>query len=378
MCSVQYFRELISDRLTAAAQDIFAEFEKTIIQYEEAMERQRRLLTALRRKPATKAAPQLYPAASPPESNRKPRRSPGPKQKTPTPELKEIKKEEEELCCSQEVELLLQHQETNTEISHESKDNSQASDEMEHLLRLRIPKIHLHRIDLKQHSVQRTEEAADSPPSQQSRCSVDQSPPEPLSFSEGLLSLQLVLKQEPEDSDGYEPKPQMDRVWSDSHSETTGQKPESRDPEDATSAGDFELRKERRSVADSCAPLEHTTEMDKKLLTCDLCDKTFKFKSLKKKHDRVHKGGMRHFCRMCGKGFTQSGDSLAHSRTHVHRRKHPFREQRSSIRSGSLRARIRNHNLWRRFSCKLCGKSFIQSGSLLVHMRVHTGEKPFS
>lgn len=62
------------------------------------------------------------------------------------PELKEIKKEEEELCCSQEVELLLQHQETNTEISHESKDNSQASDEMEHLLRLRIPKIHLHRI----------------------------------------------------------------------------------------------------------------------------------------------------------------------------------------------------------------------------------------
>lgn len=64
MCSVQYFRELISDRLTAAAQDIFAEFEKTIIQYEEAMERQRRLLTALRRKPATKAAPQLYPAGT--------------------------------------------------------------------------------------------------------------------------------------------------------------------------------------------------------------------------------------------------------------------------------------------------------------------------
>ncbi|RVE61325.1 hypothetical protein OJAV_G00169580 [Oryzias javanicus] len=320
MCSVQYFRELISDRLTAAAQDIFAEFEKTIIQYEEAMERQRRVLTALRRKPATKAAPQLGPAAPPPGSNRKARRSPGSKPVTPTPELKEIKKEEEELCCSQEDELLLQHQETNTEIHHESKDDSQASEEVEHLLRLRIPKIHLHRIDLKQHSVQRKEEAADSPPSQQSRCSVDQSPPEPLSFAEGLLSLQLVLKQEPEDSDGYEPKPQIDHVWSDSHSETAGQTPQSRDPEDAASAGNFELREERRSVAYGYPPLECSSETDEKLLTCDLCDKTFKFKSLKKKHDQVHKGGMRHFCRMCGKGFTQSGDSLAHSRTHVRKK----------------------------------------------------------
>lgn len=62
MFSVQYFRELISDRLTVAALDIFAEFEKTIMQYEEAMERQRRLLTALRRKPAT--APQLCPAGT--------------------------------------------------------------------------------------------------------------------------------------------------------------------------------------------------------------------------------------------------------------------------------------------------------------------------
>uniref|UniRef100_A0A3P9JDG2 C2H2-type domain-containing protein n=1 Tax=Oryzias latipes TaxID=8090 RepID=A0A3P9JDG2_ORYLA len=286
MFSVQYFRELISDRLTVAALDIFAEFEKTIMQYEEAMERQRRLLTALRRKPAT--APQLCPA------------------------------------------------------------------------------------DLQQYSVQRKEEAAHSPPPQQS-------PSEPLSFPEGLLSLQLVLKQEPEDSDGYEPDPHRGHIQSDSHGEAWGQKPQSRELEDATSAGNSKLRK-KRPVVDSRPPLEGScsSEEDEKLLACDLCDKTFKFKSLKKKHDRVHKGGKRHFCKTCGKGFTQSGDSLAHSRTHVRRRRCPFREHQSSLRSGSVWARIRNHNLWRRFSCKQCGKNFVQSGTLLVHRRVHTGEKPFS
>ncbi|XP_008273944.1 serine/threonine-protein phosphatase 4 regulatory subunit 2-A-like, partial [Stegastes partitus] len=44
MCSVQYLREVISERLTAAAEEIFTEFEKTIVQYEEEIDRQRRLL----------------------------------------------------------------------------------------------------------------------------------------------------------------------------------------------------------------------------------------------------------------------------------------------------------------------------------------------
>lgn len=43
MASIQHLREFIRDRLTAAAEDIFSEFEKTIVQYEEKMERQRKL-----------------------------------------------------------------------------------------------------------------------------------------------------------------------------------------------------------------------------------------------------------------------------------------------------------------------------------------------
>ncbi|XP_075338653.1 uncharacterized protein LOC142398502 isoform X3 [Odontesthes bonariensis] len=44
MSSVQHLREFISQRLTAAAEEIFSEFEKTIVQYEEEIDRQRGLL----------------------------------------------------------------------------------------------------------------------------------------------------------------------------------------------------------------------------------------------------------------------------------------------------------------------------------------------
>lgn len=45
MSSVRYLREFINERLTAAAEEIFLEFEKTIVQYEEVIDRQQRLLS---------------------------------------------------------------------------------------------------------------------------------------------------------------------------------------------------------------------------------------------------------------------------------------------------------------------------------------------
>lgn len=90
--------------------------------------------------------------APPPQSNCKQRRSPGLNQEAPTPELREVKKEEEELCSSQEDEPLIHQQAANAAICRESKDESQVSEEVNHLLRLRkdiqIPKIHLHRIGM--------------------------------------------------------------------------------------------------------------------------------------------------------------------------------------------------------------------------------------
>lgn len=54
MTSVHFLREFISERLTAAASEIFEVFEKTIVQYEEEVDRQRRLLLDLSWKPEIK------------------------------------------------------------------------------------------------------------------------------------------------------------------------------------------------------------------------------------------------------------------------------------------------------------------------------------
>ena len=44
MASVEYLREFISERLSAAAEEIFKGFKKAIVEYEEEIDRQRRLL----------------------------------------------------------------------------------------------------------------------------------------------------------------------------------------------------------------------------------------------------------------------------------------------------------------------------------------------
>lgn len=56
MLSVEYLREFINRRLIAAAEEIFGVFEKAIVEYEEEINRQRRLIDVCKSKmklPAT-------------------------------------------------------------------------------------------------------------------------------------------------------------------------------------------------------------------------------------------------------------------------------------------------------------------------------------
>ncbi|XP_039858460.1 uncharacterized protein LOC120715493 [Simochromis diagramma] len=110
MPSAQYLREFINERLTAAAEQIFLEFEKTIVQYEEEIDRQRRLLD-ITWKPQIKLHRTDIPLQPVCEEKVLPELQLCDQERSSSvdqeePEAPQIKEEQEQLCSSQEGEQL--------------------------------------------------------------------------------------------------------------------------------------------------------------------------------------------------------------------------------------------------------------------------------
>ncbi|KAM4551206.1 uncharacterized protein PAE49_015068 isoform 3-T3 [Odontesthes bonariensis] len=125
MSSVQPLREFISQRLTAAAEEIFSEFEKTIVQYEEEIDRQRGLLDITWKPQIKLHTPELSQQDVCKEENvladwllcdQESNSSVDQEE----PEPPQIKEEQDELCPSQGEQLVLS-QETDTFMPLQSK-----------------------------------------------------------------------------------------------------------------------------------------------------------------------------------------------------------------------------------------------------------------
>ncbi|XP_039879513.1 zinc finger protein with KRAB and SCAN domains 3-like [Simochromis diagramma] len=317
MPSVQYLREFINERLTAAAEQIFLEFEKTIVQYEEEIDRQRRLLD-ITWKPQIKlhrtgGAEVLHSPAqvfsdtcagalcsSEEEEEVLPEQQLWNQERSSSVDLEEpeppqIKEEQEELCSSQEGEQLGLKEETDTFMVT-------AAEEGEHS--------------------------------------------EPGGDGEQLLA-HSSAGAESQDQEG-------------GRSDTSGS----------------EIHAKTKNSVNKSVTSEQAG--GKKTVTCDICGKTFKFKSHMEQHYRVHTTQKPYACQTCGKCFIQSSVLSVHMRTHTGEK--PYSCERCGKRfrhNCSFLAHMRSHTGEKPYPCNVCGKRFADSSSLKKHTVIHTAEKSF-
>ncbi|XP_035989397.1 zinc finger protein 239-like [Fundulus heteroclitus] len=338
MSSVQHLREFIRERLTAAAEEIFSEVEKTIVRYEE----DARLLESCWR----------------------------PKIKTTRIEhlsqhfCNEDGVLTDQLPCFQQSSSSLDQREP--EASHIQKDLQEQG--------------HLHDQDnqeRREYSWLNLDQEV-TEPSQTKQCQVELRYPEikeelddteaPLIEKDHERPDVVEIKEEQGEEEPPQIKEEQEEACSSQEVEQFILKQEHfQFPETLTQETDFTVGEpniehlyslnfpvaqiqghEASSFPASENPCDSAAD---KSVKCEVCGKVFKKKHHFNRHQRIHSGVRPYACTICGRGFTQSGHLKNHIRTHTGERP---------------------------FSCETCGKSFSQVVSLNVHMRIHTGERPYS
>ncbi|XP_071060566.1 zinc finger protein GLI4-like [Pseudochaenichthys georgianus] len=353
MSTVQMLLSLKKQRLTAAAEEIFALFEKTIAEHEEELslskeenERLQKLLDAdlppqLRiHRADIQQLVEVKEEVLPDQQEW----STSPDQENPEPPP-HIKQEQEELRISQEGEQLQELEEADITKSTFTPDPVKSADDKE--------KPQSSQPHQRQTEHMETEAGGD-----------DCRGPESARNSDPESSLQPKTEDdtgdssEPDTGDSSEPDTEDSADWN-----------ETREP----GSGSNSLKNRQESVSDSRRSAE------KKTFGCSLCKKSFAQKRSINRHMRIHTGEKPHNCSVCKKAFSQNIHLKEHMRIHTGEK--PFSClvcEKAFSRSGSLKAHMRVHTGEKPHSCSVCKKAFSWNISLKTHMRVHTGEEIYS
>jgi len=109
------------------------------------------------------------------------------------------------------------------------------------------------------------------------------------------------------------------------------------------------------------------------------CTHSYSNKSRLNVHLRTHSGIKPYECEICHKHFNEKGNLKTHIKFHSNSR--PFQCKlcfKSYKTKGHLKDHIEiRHKNVKKFVCDICKKNFGRKNTLLVHQRIHTGEKSF-
>ncbi|XP_051809098.1 zinc finger protein 267-like isoform X2 [Acanthochromis polyacanthus] len=421
---IQNLRHFINERLTAAAEGIFTEFEKIIVQYEEEIDHQRRLLDAIL-KPQIK----LHRIDLPQQHVRKEKEVLAAQQLCnevknyilyqEDPEPPQMKEEQEDLCTSPDQE------DPETPQSKEEQEPLCTIAEVWHVQHLDItgkPIMTLHTTDFPRQDVCMEERfLSNKPPCNEDiSSSLYQKDPKTLQVKEEQEELCTRLYQEDQEATHVEetqekfctsqeqeqlvPKQQTETfvVTSYQESDHSGSDPNSNQllsynlhavecPDqggskhvDSGSTKNAELNPKKKhhykKVDNPAMPERHCdTDTDRKCKTCDVCGRVFKYNHHLRKHYTVHTGVKPLACQTCGKGFTENYYLNMHMRIHTGETPYLCTTCGKKFSDpAKFKHHTEIHTSQNGFACKTCGKCFNHSKYLKAHMKTHSAEKRYS